>query len=188
MTPYISRAEQAALVPAIVIAGCILLLLVWWALAERNREERRIRRAVRRQGAEVLAALEIPDGLDGRMFIDYLVLTAEAIRVIMVKRYEGFIYAGEKMAEWTQVVKQANYRFPNPLQELELKIMALRAIVPDVPVTGCVLFSESCRFPTRQPEGVLRPGDPVPAFDKRRPVPENLRNAWRKLQQMRRDR
>lgn len=187
MTSYISRAEQAALLPAIVIAFCSVLLLVWWALAERGREERRIRRAVRRQGAEVLAAVEIPDGLDGHIFIDYLVLTAEAIRVVMVKRYEGFIYAGEKMAEWTQVVKQGSYRFPNPLQELELKIMALRSIVPGVPVSGCVLFSESCRFPTRQPEGVLRPGDPVPASGSR-PIPDELRNAWRKLRQLRADR
>jgi hypothetical protein len=175
-----------ALVPAIAIACCIILLLLWWVLAERGREERRIRRAVRRQGAEVLAALEIPDGLDGRMYIDYLVLTAESIRVVVVKRYEGLIYAGEKLAEWTQVVKQGNYRFPNPLRELELKILALRSIVPGVPVTGCVLFSDGCRFPTRQPEGVLRSGDFVQAYDKR-PIPEDLRNAWRALQQIRRD-
>src|SRR5688572_8380588 len=97
------------LVPATVIGCCIVILLVWWVLAERRREERRIRRTVCRQGADVLAALEIPDGLDGRMCIDYLVLTAEAIRVIVVKRYEGLIYAGEKLAEWTQVIKQNNY-------------------------------------------------------------------------------
>lgn len=184
MFDYLSRAEQVALVPAIAVGGCIILLLIWCALAAGGREERRIRRAVRRQGADMLAALEIPDGMDGRIYIDYLVLTAEAIRLVMVKRYEGFIYAGEKMAEWTQVIKPNNYRFPNPLQELELKIVALRSIVPDIPITGCVLFSESCKFPTRKPAGVMCVGDPAPAFDKR-PIPENLQQAWRKLQQIR---
>jgi hypothetical protein len=184
LTPYISRAEDAALVPALIIACCIIVLLGWWALAERGREERRILRAVRKQGAEILAALEVPDGLDGRMFIDYLVLTAESIRVVVVKRYEGLIYAGEKLAEWTQVVRQNNYRFPNPLKELELKIIALGSIVPGVPITGYVLFSESCKFPTRQPGGVLRLGDPAPTYEKR-PVPEDLQQAWRKLHQLR---
>jgi hypothetical protein len=183
LTDYISRAEQAALVPAFVIGCCIILLLAWWVLAERRREERRIRRTVRKQGSAVLAALEIPDGLDGRMFIDYLVLTADAIRVVIVKRYEGFIYAGEKLAEWTQVVKQSNYRFPNPLRELELKLIALRSIVPGIPFTGCVLFSESCEFPTRKPDGVMRMGDPVAAFN-RQPIPEELQQAWQKLQQL----
>jgi hypothetical protein len=187
LTDYLSRAEQAALVPAIVIGCCIIFLLAWWVLAERKREERRIRRAVRKQGSAVLAALEIPDGLDGRMFIDYLVLTADAIRVVIVKRYEGFIYAGEKLADWTQVVKPNNYRFPNPLQELELKLIALRSIVPGIPLTGCVLFSESCEFPTRKPEGVMRLGDPVAAFNKR-PIPDELQQAWQKLQQLQRRR
>ncbi|HEX5057150.1 MAG TPA: nuclease-related domain-containing protein [Gammaproteobacteria bacterium] len=186
MFDYISHAEQKALMPAIVVGCCILILLIWYALAAGGREERRIRRAVRRQGSEILAALEIPDGMDGRLFIDYLVLTADAIRVVVVKRYEGFIYAGEKLAEWTQVVKRNNYRFPNPLKELELKIIALGSIIPGIPITGCVLFSESCKFPTRQPGGVLRLGDPVPAYGKR-PIPEDLQHAWRKLQQTRKD-
>lgn len=185
MIDYMSRAEQMAFMPAIVIGGGILILLVWWVLAERTREHRRIRRVVRRQGADMLAALEIPDGLDGRMFIDYLVLTAESICMVVVKRYEGLIYAGEKLSEWTQVVRQNNYRFPNPLRELELKIIALRSIVPDIPITGYVLFSESCRFPTRKPEGVMCLGDPVSAFDRQRPVPEELRQAWGKLRQLR---
>jgi hypothetical protein len=177
-------AERMLVLPAITAGFCIIILIAWRVLAERNREERRIRRAVRKQGADILAALEISDGLDGRMFIDYLVLTAEAIRVVVVKRYEGLIYAGEKLAEWTQVIKQNNYRFPNPLQELELKIIALRSIVPGIPVTGCVLFSESCRFPTRKPEGVVCLGDPVPVFDKRS-IPEGLQQAWQQLQQIR---
>lgn len=187
MTDYLSRAVQMAYLPAIIVGCGVIILLAWCALAAGDREQRRIRRAVRRQGAAVLAGLEIPDGLDGRIYIDYLVLTAEAIRAVVVKRYEGFIYASEKMAEWTQVVKPNNYRFPNPLQELEFKIMALRALVPGVPITGCVLFSESCRFPTRQPEGVLRVGDPVPVYDRRRTIPEELQQAWRKLQQIRHD-
>jgi hypothetical protein len=179
-----SRAEEMAFVPAVVIGCGILVLIVWWVLAARSREERRIRRAVRRLGTDVLTGLEIPDGLDGRMYIDYLVLTAGAIFVVVVKRYEGLIYAGEKLAEWTQVVRQNNYRFPNPLKELELKIIALRSIVPDVPISGCVLFGERSSFPTRKPEGVMCPGDAVPAVD-RRPVAAALQQAWRKLRQLR---
>jgi hypothetical protein len=184
LTSYMYRAEQLVLMPALVTACCIVVLLAWWVLAERRREERRIRRAVRKQGVAVLTALEISDGLDGRMFIDYLVLTAAAIRVVVVKRYEGFIYAGETLAEWTQVVKQNSYRFPNPLRELELKIIALRTIVPGIPITGLVLFSESSKFPTRKPAGVMRLGDPVPAFSKSS-IPESLQQAWLKLQQLR---
>lgn len=184
MTPYMSHAERMLLLPAVVAGCCIVILLAWWVLAQRKREERRILRAVRKQGVDVLAALAIPDGLDGHMFIDYLVLTADAIRMVVVKRYEGLIYAGEKLAEWTQVIGQGNYRFPNPLKELELKIIALRAIVPGIPITGCVLFSESCKFPTRKPEGVVRLGEPVPAFDNR-PIPEELQQAWQKLWQLR---
>ena len=164
----------AVLALIVVIAG-----LAWYNRPLR-RERRHIKRAITRLGVKILSDINLPDGVDGEIFIDYLVLTPEDIKVISVKRYPGLIYGGEQLQDWTQVIKNRNHNFPNPLYEMKLKIMAVKAIVPNVPVNGLTLFCDDSRFPTNKPEGVFNVRD-IASKPEKKPVPPELLNSWEVL-------
>jgi hypothetical protein len=149
---------------------------IWFNLPAR-RERRNINRAIRRLGVKILSDVKLPDGVDGEIYLDYLVLTPEDIKVISVKRYPGLIYGGEQLQDWTQVINNRNHHFPNPLYEMKLKIMAVKAVVPNVPINGLTLFCDDSRFPTHKPEGVLNVRDIVAKPDKTS-IPTDLLNGW----------
>lgn len=146
----------------------------------RVKEDRRIERAVYKLGAEALPSIRLPDGMDGDLYIDFILLTARGITAISVKRYEGFIYASEKLERWTQVINGNNYAFPNPLEEMDLKISALKLILPDVEVDGRVLFAGRCSFPKGKPDAVILLDDIV-GKAKKEPISEHYYASWKKL-------
>lgn len=154
----------------------VIAIGIWFNQPAR-RERRNIKRAVKRLGAKTLSDISLPDGIDGEVFIDYLVLTPDDIKVISVKRYPGLIYGGEQLQNWTQVVNNRNHSFPNPLYEMRLKIMAVMAIVPNVPVNGLTLFCDNSRFPTNKPPGVLNVQD-IGATPDKKPIPPDLLSSW----------
>lgn len=165
-----------------LLAITILVLIVAitgiiWFNQPLRRERRNIKRAIRRLGAKVLSDVKLPDGVDGEIFIDYLVLTPEDIKVVTLKRYPGLIYGGEQLQDWTQVVNNRNHNFPNPLYEMKLKIMAVKAIVPNVPVNGLTLFCDDSRFPTNKPAGVFNLCD-IDSKSEKKPIPPELLSGW----------
>lgn len=165
-------------ITAVVILPLIIVIAVgiWFNLPVR-RERRHIKRAIKRLGVKILSDVRLPDGVDGEIFIDYLVLTPDDIKIISVKRYPGLIYGGEQLQDWTQVINNRNHNFPNPLYEMKLKVMAVTAIVPNVPINGLTLFCDDSRFPTNKPQGVLNVRDIASKQDKK-PVPSDLLNSW----------
>lgn len=179
MEPFLTIFAQHPREITAVIALTLIVIVaagIWFNQPAR-RERRNIKRAIHRLGVKTLSDVKLPDGVDGEIFIDYLVLTPEDIKVISVKRYPGLIYGGEQLQDWTQVVNNRNHNFPNPLYEMKLKIMAVKAIVPNVPVNGLTLFCDDSRFPTNKPEGVLNVRDIVTKPDKK-PVPPDLLTSW----------
>ena len=148
------------------------------------RERRKIRRAVKGIGARVLRDVNLPDGLGGVINIDFLVLAADAIRVISVKRYDGMIFGSANTDEWTQTVNSRSYRFPNPDVYLAQQLSAVRSIVGKLPVEGLHLFSDSATFPWDKPDNVLQVKD-LPGKNRSRPglkdIPADLNAAWEQL-------
>lgn len=179
MEPFLTfLARYPREITAIAIFTLIVMIAAGiWFNRPARRERRTINRAIRRLGVKILSDVKLPDGVDGDIYIDYLVLTPEDIKVVSVKRYPGLIYGGEQLQDWTQVIKNRNHNFPNPLYEMKLKIMAVKAVVPNVPINGLTLFCDDSRFPTHKPEGVLNVRDIVAKTDKK-PIPPDLLNGW----------
>jgi hypothetical protein len=143
-------------------------------------QERQIRRAIRHLGARRMQGVRLPDGLDGEVLIDYLLLTRDAILVVSVKRFDGLIFGGTHTDQWTQVVNGRSYKFSNPDQYLRLQVNAVRLLIPDVAVSGVHLFTPGARFPKDKPASVLLMRE-ISGRSRFRDIPAPLRTAWKTL-------
>lgn len=127
--------------------------LVWRA---RTAERRRIRRTVRRLSQEGLRDVVIPDGIGGVLQVDRLLLTHRGVLALDLRHYEGTLFGAERIDYWTQITKGGSYRFPNPLYENRLRVQAVCALLPGVPVQGRVVFTGEGWFANEPPAGVSR--------------------------------
>lgn len=145
-------------------------------------EDWRISRSLARMGKEVLKKVVLPDGIEGQVTIDYLVLNNNGITVVRVKRYPGVIFGGEKMDQWAQVIDNGSHRFPNPLSELRNQIDVVRSLIPGVPVSGMLLFGRDSRFPKGKPDGVYLMSELKQQHrGVQDEVPEQLQEGWESL-------
>ena len=176
--------EQQLVVGLLGLATLILIAFLLPVPLRAWREKRRIRRAVKGIGARVMRDINLPDGMGGVINIDFLVLAADAIRVIGVKRYDGMIFGSANTDEWTQTVNSRSYRFPNPDVYLAQQLSAVRSIVGKVPIEGLHLFSDSATFPWDKPDNVLQVKD-LTGNNISRPrlkdIPADLNAAWEQL-------
>lgn len=145
-------------------------------------KEQKINRYVRRVGVAVIRNIALPDGIDGRVSVENIVLTAEGIYILPIKRYCGIIFAADNIETWTQLVGKRSYKFPNPLPELDAYVMAVRNLIPDIKVEGRILVTSDATFPKGKPDRVI----PVSSITEvlavnKGEVPGQLRDAWDKL-------
>src|SRR5690554_7314103 len=91
--------------------------------------------------------------MGGQIQVEHLLLTGSGMLVIDVKEYEGVVFAGERMEEWTVIGDggRGRFTFPNPLRTLYDRVAALRQLVRDVPVEGYVLFASGAKFNKGRP-------------------------------------
>jgi hypothetical protein len=173
----------AVLTASILLFAVLVGVLLWWLipLLKRKLANWRIGNQVKKLGDKMLSNVRLPDGIDGELFIDYLVLSGNKVIVIDVKRYDGLIYGGENLAVWTQVVNRRNYQFTNPLHQMRNNVVAVRAMIPDMEVEGAVLFAGRSYFPKRVPEGVLRLED-ISGRAQKSIVSGSAMDSWLKLQ------
>ena len=60
--------------------------------------------------------------------IDHIVLSPYGIFVIETKNFSGWVYGGEKSAEWTQNIYGTKFRFQNPLRQNYGHVKALQSL------------------------------------------------------------
>lgn len=150
----------------ILLGGALLVLLLgvglwqWW----RRRAGPGLAHALEAVAIDRLRDVLLPDGMGGQIQIEHLLLTGNGLIVIDVKAFDGAIFAGERMAEWTVIGKKGRFTFPNPLGTLYDRVAALRQIVRDVPVAGFVLFGGGADFSKGRPRDVLLPADLVARY------------------------
>lgn len=164
----------------LLIAAIFLILVYLFRRSLNNwREGRRIARAAGRLGARMLRNVRLPDGMGEEIGIDFLALAADAILVIGVKRYDGFIFGSAQTDEWTQNLHNHSYKFPNPDVCLQRQVGAVKILVPGIPVRGVHLFADSAVFPRDKPANVLQVSDlcgiRCPAVQE---IPTQLQTAW----------
>lgn len=131
------------------------LLWRWW--------KRRNRSSI----SDALAAIAIsrfedvlvPNGMGGEIHLEHLILTKRGILVINVKRYEGVIFASDRMDQWTAMGSGGRSTFQNPLANLYDRVAAVRELARDVQVTGYLVFPSQADFSKGRPADVMMPED-----------------------------
>lgn len=154
---------SAVAIGAMVASALIVLgiaILVWW----RRRNRSSIREALGAIAVERLEDVLVPDGMGGEIHVEHLILTVRGILVIDVKRYEGIIFASDRMDQWTVIGPNGRSTFQNPLGTLYDRVAAVSQLVRDVDVAGCVVFPAQADFSKGRPSNVRLPGDLLEAY------------------------
>ena len=144
-----------------LVAGLILVLglflqIVW--IKEYIREWK-LNNLLKNVVSKSLHNVSITDGMDGKIFIEHLILTPDNILLLAVKKFRGLIFAAEKIDLWTQVVGNKSYKFENPLHQLENDVSVLNAKIKNTKIVEKVLFINGSEFPKGKPEDVISISD-----------------------------
>lgn len=146
--------------PAFITWLVVVLILVLGFVLQRSWikeyiSEWKLNHLLKKAGKESLHNVIISDGLDGKIFIEYLILTPTKILLLGVKKYQGLIFAAEKIALWTQVIGNKSYKFENPLHQLENDALILNSKIENSKIETKVLFIKGSEFPKGKPENVV---------------------------------
>lgn len=126
--------------------GVLLLLLLWLLYRFVRGRGSKFEQVLRDIAYERVHDLVIPNGDDGEILIDQLVLTSQGVLILEVKDVEGAVFGSDKMEDWTVISADRRYTFSNPQHGLYDRIAAVRQIVRQVPVAGRVLFLDGAEF------------------------------------------
>lgn len=139
------------------LLAAILLLggLIFWMIMRRGAEARQLRKVIKNISSEYRTGLVIPDGLDGEIQLQHVLLTPVGILVMDLKKANGPVFAGERLETWTVKEGSQRYKFGNPLSALRARTAAVRALAKDVPVHGRVVFIGDAEFVGGRPDQVL---------------------------------
>jgi hypothetical protein len=85
---------------------------------------------------------------DGTTQIDHVVVSRYGVFVIETKNMKGWIFGGERQAQWTQRIYRYTNRFQNPLLQNYTHVKALQALldVPPETIQSVVSFVGDSRF------------------------------------------
>ena len=167
---------------ATVIVLPVLLFLFRHRL-KNWRQERLIKKVIRRLGVRSMENIHLPDGTGGEVTIEHLLLGRDAIIVVGVMRFEGLIFGSPHTDQWTQVINRRSYKFENPDHKLQHQLSAVRQIAPGASVSGWHLFGHGSKFPRDKPDNVLQPGDvrSLPKRPRSGDIPKQLHAAWKQF-------
>lgn len=148
--PDLTTVELIGIGLAVVAVG----LLGYGAVAIWRRVRRSPRMVFRRIGHRNLADLILPDGMDGEIHVDHLVLTDRGLLVLELRNASGALFGAESMDEWRVIDGVRRFTFRNPLPALEARVHSVRLLAGEVPVEGRVAFIGELVFAAGRPPGV----------------------------------
>jgi hypothetical protein len=128
------------------LAVLLVLLLSWLFYRNRKARNRSIESVLKEIGYDRIDDLIIPNGDEGEILIDYLILTSQGLLIVDVKDVQGTVFGGDKMQDWTVISSDRRFTFSNPQPALYDRIAAVRHIVRQVPVAGRILFIDGAEF------------------------------------------
>jgi len=170
------------LVAAAVLLGVALgVVISWgWRWYRQRRERLQRRRRIESVSVDHLRDMSLPDGSGGVLHIDYLLLTARGLLILDVRDVVGNVFGSDPMVEWTVMQGARRFTFANPQGGMYDRIAALKSLVDDIPVEGCIVFGRGSAFPKGLPRMTLREESleaEFPLGD--RSQAEQLVEAWR---------
>lgn len=171
-------------VAVIIAVAATILVPILLRRYRRDAEQRRVAKIIKALNIPTLKNVAFPDSMDSYVFVDYLLLTPAGIVVLDLQDYNGFIFGGPNIDQWTQMVRQRGYKFDNPLHQNAWRLQIIRTFVKDAPLIGKVVFSSVSQFPKGIPEGVLHVStlsDDLALLIENKEAPEIVRKAWDEL-------
>jgi hypothetical protein len=129
-----------------LLGAALVVLLLGWYLYRRNQGGSRLKRVLGEISHDRIDGLLIPNGDDGEIQIDHLLLTSQGLLIVDIKKATGTVFGSDKMQEWTVISEDRRYTFSNPQAALYDRIAAVRHIVRQVPVAGRILFLDGAEF------------------------------------------
>ena len=130
----------------VLLLIALLALLVVWLIYRRRRTTDRLGRILNDIAFERIEGLVVPNGDEGEIQVDHLLLTAQGLLVLHIKDVQGTVFGSDKMQDWTVIADERRYTFANPQPALYDRIAAVRQVVRQVPVAGRVLFLDGAEF------------------------------------------
>lgn len=124
----------------------LVLLLLWLLVRVLHNRRSRLQTVLNDIAFDRVHNLVIPNGDDGEILIDHLLLTSQGLLVLEIKDVEGVVFGSDKMQDWTVISDVRRYTFSNPQHGLYDRIAAVREIVRQVPVAGRILFLDGAEF------------------------------------------
>jgi len=139
----------------VVAAGVVVIaaIAVRWAW-QRFRGDR-LNRLLTDIAFDRLDGVILPNGDEGEIQIDHLLLTSQGLLVLHVKEVQGRVFGSDKMSDWTVIAPERRFTFSNPQPALLDRVAAVRHVVRDVPVEGRVLFLDGAEFTKGVPQYVV---------------------------------
>ncbi len=128
------------------VLGVLALLLLWLLVRFLQGRRSRLNSVLNDIAFDRVHNLVIPNGDDGEILIDHLLLTSQGLLVLEIKDVEGVVFGSDKMQDWTVISDERRYTFSNPQHGLYDRIAAVREIVRQVPVAGRILFLDGAEF------------------------------------------
>jgi len=172
------------------LLGLTLLLalcagLPFWQRAGRRFARRRLQRALRRQAVDVLDDFIVPGAYDGLTHIHYAVLTRSGILCVHTRHCRGTVTGHASDAQWFATHGSSSRQFLNPAIQNAGHVKALARIVPEVPVSGLVVFTGPATLRDVTDDNVIRMAalaDYLAAANETDDPPAGLQEAWQTLQ------
>ncbi len=146
ITNWLSQHSWYVLIGASIIALSVIAFLTRRYL-KRTVEYRTIKKIVKGWKGQFLKNVVLHDGIDRNIFIDYLIKLPNLILVINTYNYEGYLFGGESIDQWAQLVRYKSYKFDNPLYRLLESIQVLKDRDRNTRVEGRIVFSNNGSFP-----------------------------------------
>ena len=136
------------------VVALLTVLAVWLVYRLRRGRGGRLEQVLNDIGYDRVDNLVVPNGDEGEILIDQLILTSQGLLILEIKDVEGVVFGSDKMTDWTVIRSDKRFTFSNPLPGLYDRIAAVKQIVRQVPVDGRVLFLDGAEFSKGQPEHV----------------------------------
>lgn len=95
---------------------------------------------------------------DGTTQIDHVFVSPYGVFAVETKHMRGWIFGGERQAQWTQKLYRKTWRFQNPLRQNYKHVKVLEATlgIAAEHVHSVVVFSGNATFKTPMPANVTR--------------------------------
>ena len=180
-------------IASLFVVGFIVFV---WKHLKKTRHQRHVEKVLESLKLKYIKDIVLPDGVDGLVFIDYLLLVPNGIVVLDIHYSEGHLFGGETVDQWSQVVNNKTYKFNNPLYDNQNECQAViwnidqqKDLQEENNKTwetfGRIAFSNAGNFPKGIPEHVSMidrlHSDLGALTEITQPVGDSMRSIWDRI-------